>query len=152
MFERDHIMRQVHQLAIALARAMHLRQSGQFEEAVEMLRTSLSAIADADFERLIRMSRRELLDFLGVVAGLKSEEMCGIGDVLYEYSRSGRIVERKDCAAARQRAIWIYEMCVASGVTVPLHVHERLADGESARSDGDVRDVQRQDVHNRKES
>ncbi|MBT8400702.1 MAG: hypothetical protein KJO98_09515 [Rhodothermia bacterium] len=126
-------MRQINQLAIALARAMHLRQNGKFEDAIDVLRGALSDVADADLGRLLQMSRLELLDYLGDNAGLATEGQCSIADVLYEYSLSSRSTDQERSAAALERALWIYEACVVSGATLPLHVHERLESASPGR-------------------
>ncbi len=122
-------------MAIALARALHLRQNGQFEDAIEVLRQALAEVADADFQRLLQMSRTELLNYLADNVGLASEEQCSIADVLYEYSLSASSVDAERSAAARERAVWIYEACLASGATLPLHVHERLGPADPGMSD-----------------
>ena len=127
-------MRQVRQLAIALARAMNLRQDGRILEATEVLEASMSEVGLPDLSRLLSMSRADLLDVLQEPDGWSMEGASSIADALFEYAVLGGGQDEDRAGAARERALWLYEECLRSGQTVPLHIHERLAAAEQTKS------------------
>ncbi|NND70242.1 MAG: hypothetical protein HKN43_01555 [Rhodothermales bacterium] len=82
--ERDVIMRQVRQLAQALARAMLHRNTNQYDEAIEEIDRAVSANGEVDIKRMLTYSRSELQDYLSGEAGIDVEFAVSLSTMLRE--------------------------------------------------------------------
>ncbi|NNE36053.1 MAG: hypothetical protein HKN13_12500 [Rhodothermales bacterium] len=137
MFQRDHIMRQVRQLAAALARAIQLRRAGQIGEAEELVRGTLKQSVELDVVTLLTLPLDQVLDEIRARGAMHGDLLVGVADALYEYALLQGTQESGLGDAARQRAIEIYVECIRANYPVPLHAMERVGTDESVGSPSD---------------
>jgi hypothetical protein len=125
MFERDHIMRQVNQLAQALARAMSLRAENQQAEALSEIDSVIGQVAGVD---VLGATEDELKARLGTsddplavhgadIAALLAER----GDAFNEMSFDA------ESARSYRMALVIYRhLAETGGESLPWDIHERM--------------------------
>ncbi len=117
MIERDHLMRQVQQLAQVLAVLLGLQRAGRSDEAQEALAHGLRDATGRTLGELRDLGRDELLALCSYGDVLSSEQALALADLLRE-DRSG---------AGRERALWLYEAVREAGDLAPLDLPERIA-------------------------
>ncbi|MDT7858024.1 hypothetical protein RQM47_15360 [Rubrivirga sp. S365] len=116
MVQQDFVLRQVQQLAQALAQALFHKRADQSEQAQGALAAGLESALGLELEVLCRLPREEVLA-LCLPDGARSDERAvAVADLLRE----------TDSAAGQRRALWLYEAVLASGGAVPFDVHERI--------------------------
>ncbi|WP_420454965.1 hypothetical protein [Rubrivirga sp.] len=117
MIERDFVLRQVSQLAQALAIVLGRRREGDLEGAELVLAEGLVGATGLGLDELRAMSRAEV-EALTSEDGLASaEKAVALADLLRE----------DDDADSRRRARWLYEQAVRVGGPVPFDVDARIA-------------------------
>ncbi len=121
MISRDYIMRQVHQLASALARVILQRETGQLEEAGALLSEALTSVTGTDVVRLRRATNAELVEVCSSGGRLSPDMAVAIADVLAEDARIRRAAGDSTAAdESDRRARWLYEQARRAGAAVPL--------------------------------
>lgn len=116
MFQQDHILRQVQQFAQVLAHALFHKRAGRTDEAQEAIADGLADALGVGLDALCRLPRAEVLALCASDEDVQGGLAVAVADVLRE----------ADPAAARERALWLYEATLASGGAVPFDVHERI--------------------------
>ncbi|HET6568620.1 MAG TPA: DUF6483 family protein [Rhodothermales bacterium] len=116
MITRDFILRQISQLAQALARVLFKKQAKEYVEAQEILASELKRVFGMDLEQIHTLDLEDLLALCRSGDGTSAEMALILADLL-----------REDASpAGRQQAVWLYETALAAGGPVPLDVHERI--------------------------
>ena len=116
MFQQDHILRQVQQLAQALADALFHKRAGRPEEAQEALAEGVAEASGLELRALYRLPREETLALCSRDGAFSSDKAVAVADVLRE----------TDSAAGWERALWLYEAALAAGGAVPFDVCDRI--------------------------
>ncbi|MDT0630982.1 hypothetical protein [Rubrivirga litoralis] len=116
MVQQDVILRQVQQLAQALALALFHKRAEQPEQAQEALAAGLAGALGLELEALCRLPREDVLARCLPDGARSDESALAVADVLRE----------TDSAAGWRRALWLYEAVLSSGGAVPFDVHERI--------------------------
>ena len=117
MVERDFILRQVQQLAQALAQVLLLRQANKTTEAQQVLADGLEGTLGLTLKELRHLSRAELLTMCTPGGVFSGESSVAAADLLRE----------DEAAAGRERALWLYESALTSADTaVPFDIYQRI--------------------------
>jgi len=128
LIERDFILRQVHQLAHALARVISLDAARRHTEGQEMLSLVVQDITGVDLLRLRESSRAELRTLCSRDGGFSPDLAVALADVLMEDSRfhhsSGN---QRTSDASRRRSLWLYELARDEGGTLPMDILQMLS-------------------------
>ena len=117
MIERDVVLRQVHQLAPALAVVVGRRGEGDGLEAQEALADVLARVLDLPLAELRAMGRAQIEALAAEDGRAVPEKAVALADLLREDAEM----------AGRVRARWLYQFAVEAGGPVPFDVHERIA-------------------------
>ena len=117
MITRDFLLRQIHQLAQALAQVLFRKQAGQYEEAQDLLGQTLRDVTGLDPEGFRQLPREALLALCTAGQTFSNDKALALADLLRE----------DETPEGRQRSLWLYEEVLQRGDTVPFDVHERLA-------------------------
>ena len=118
MFQQDHILRQVQQLAEVLARALFHKQAEQPDQARDVVSDGLASVLGLDLGALCKLSQADVLALCAPGGVLSGDKAVAVADVLRE----------APAAAAARRALWLYEAALGSGEAVPFDVHARMRD------------------------
>ncbi len=116
MIQKDIILRQVQQLAQALAMVLFNKKERRPELAENHITQALRGVFGRDRADLLIMTKDELV------------EMCSPGNV-YSPDLALALADllREDGEPeARERAGWLYRAALESGELVPLDIHERI--------------------------
>ena len=125
MFERDHIMRQVNQLAQALARVLSLKSESQYAEAVSEIDAAIGEIEGLDLRSLTDHEIRNRMRQDGSPILLHGPEIGALliekGDLL------ARLGEEEEATRSRHLALSVYRGLLDIGrINLPWDVHERI--------------------------
>ena len=116
MIEKDYILRQVHQLVQALAAVLFNKKAGRQELAEDHLMQALRQVFKRDLDQLRAISRSEIIDLCSPGGAWSGDLALALADLLREDGAS----------RSHERAVWLYEAALESGVLVPLDVHQRI--------------------------
>ncbi len=109
VIQRDYILRQIHQLAQALALVLFQRRSGRDEEAGETLDAALLDALGLDAAGLLGLERPALLAACGGEGALGAARMLAVADLLRE---EAAMLDARSlyagAAAGYARARWLY--------------------------------------------
>ncbi|HAY37215.1 MAG: DUF6483 family protein [Rhodothermales bacterium] len=114
MFTRDYIMRQIHQLVHVLSIVLLKRNSDKPEEVRHVLDTALNEQFGHSLPDFLSMDKESLLS------------TCSSGDHFYEglAVALADLLKEEGSPDGVRRAFWLYQAVMATGGTVPLHIHE----------------------------
>lgn len=116
MITRDFILRQIHQLAQALAQVLLHKQAGRQDEVEEVLAGALQQVTGLELQQIRTLHRDELLRLCETDGEFSADKAVAMADLL-----------REDLSPeGRERAIWLYEAALNAGGAVPLDVYERI--------------------------
>ncbi len=127
MITRDFLMRQIYQMAQALAKILFKKQTQQYDAVQDLLEKTFTDVTGFTLDEIRRLSQAELLDLCDWNGGIHSEKALALADLLIEDAEMQDHLQHEEAAyASRERALWLYEAAFASGGTVPLDIHVRL--------------------------
>ncbi len=112
MTTRDHIVREIEQLARVLAEVLLQRQTGDGAAAEQTLIAGAEGALQTEWATLCDLPREAFLERFAV-----GETTVALADLLRQSA----------APPARERARWLYEAALASGDAVPFDVYERIA-------------------------
>ncbi len=114
---RDYVMRQVHQLARALATALGKRNAMADVELERTISDAVVAVTGVDLAQLRRASREELVEMCTRDGAFNTDIALGIAELL--------MVDGS--ADLSERALWLYQESLRVGGTLPHDIHDRIA-------------------------
>lgn len=116
MIQRDILLRQVQQLAQILAQVLFHKKEEQVEEAQALIAQGLVEMLGLDVDDLRTRSRDELQALFSDGSRLVEATAIAVADLLREDATE----------AGRRRALWLYELALHEGATVPYDVVDRI--------------------------
>lgn len=116
MFERDILMRQVHQLVNVLAQVLARKRSDQPAEAREILESGVEDALGMRLEQIRVLGRDELRELSAFNGTFSADRAVAIADLLRE----------DEAAEGLERALWLYEDALAEGGVLPHDILERI--------------------------
>ena len=114
MFTRDYMMRQIHQLVHVLSIVLLKRKSDQPEEARQVLSTALNEQFGHSLPDFLALDKDDLLATCRTGDHFHDGLAVALADLLKEEGSPDGV----------RRAFWLYQTVIATGGTVPLHIHE----------------------------
>ncbi len=116
MIEKDVILRQVQQLAQALAAILFNKQERRAELAEDQMTLALRDVFDRDLDQLCALTQAEIIELCSPGGVFSSELALALADLLREAGSP----------ESRERAAWLYEAAVEAGELMPMDIHERI--------------------------
>ena len=116
MIEKDVILRQVQQLAQALAAILFNKKERRPDLAESHLIRALREVFHRDLDQLRAMQRTELIEMCSPGGVWSADLVLALADLLRE----------DDAPKSHERAGWLYEAALESGDLVPMDIHQRI--------------------------
>ncbi len=116
MIQKDVILRQVQQLAQALANILFNKRERRPDLVEDHMTMGLRDVFDRDLAQLQALNRDEIVELCSPGSVFSSELTLALADLL-----------REDGAPeSHERAAWLYEAAVEAGELVPMDIHDRI--------------------------
>lgn len=116
MIEKDIILRQVQQLAQALAAILFNKKERRPELVEDHMTRALREVFKRDLSDLQALSLEEIIELCSPGGSWSAELALALADLLRE----------DEMPESHERAGWLYEAALESGDLVPMDIHKRI--------------------------